>query len=309
MNDTGSFENMYLILLIFVVSFFSFVLSIITLCYLKYVRKHRQASSFSIINLLFINIIQALITLPCFALKYSTENYRKTFRDPFLFTYLVTTHACSFSLLLMSADRVISLRKPLIYTKIITKKFVLVSILLIWLILVVIDSIPFFNETAQNSLYYYNPSSIWTIAVIVLFTLIPVILLICCWLYIVQVALHHHRKLSRWCQGTSKRRVRASKVTVSLITVYVLCFGPSSFYYTLEHACPRQCFPTDFIGSSLDKDITFYLKLLSLLFMLLPPVILCWNKHFVNYLKVKLIPDQVHRKFSSRLSVVSKGKC
>lgn len=321
-NSVGQ-DSAFWISFILVVSIFSFFFSVLTLSYLKFIRNHRKASSYSFINLLCINIIQSTVTLPCFAMKNTSVHgrQRQYFRDIYLFTYLLLSHASTYSLLLMSLDRVVSLLKPLLYRKLMSKTNTMRILLLIWLLLITVDFLPFvrsLSDADADADHSYNPTSQWTITVVLCMNVVPMLVLIFCWVYIVRVAMHHYKKLYAATKSpatatatvtTGKnnkhylKRMKATRITMMLLSMYILCFGPSSLYHMLEHSCPVECFPPNFFRSADDKKITFYLKMLNFLFMLAPPLIFCGNKNFLNYLKAKVLHMKSHEDI--KMSVIT----
>lgn len=256
----------------------SFMLPVLALYFQVSVREYKHVSNIAGMNLLLVCLLQSLTTMPLLCLR--MLGYNQGVRDSFLFLYFLFQNATTFSLLLLSIDRVASLWKPLLYPAIMSRQNVTRALILCWILCVCFDIIPFVN--GRNTYFgHYLPGRYWNVAYHFLTNIVPFLVLLLCWMYIVRVTVRQNNKYQ-----VSKARLiklKAIKLTVTILTSYLLLYGPACFYYSLKAVCWETCFPSNYHGNRIDSELRFAFKFIALLFNLVNPVLMCWTKKFAVF--------------------------
>ena len=272
----------------------SITLSVVAIYFYISTKNYKKTSHISSFNLLLVCLLQSVTTLPLYGARYWGCD-QEGVRDAFLFMYFLTQNVITFSLLAMSLDRVASLWKPLLYTSIITKRRTVKSLIACWVICIGYDVIPFFNGySKKNITLYYIPEGYWSVVYHFLTNIVAFIMLLLCWIYIIHIAIYHHRKFhTQQADKANKNpniviKLKATKLTITIITSYLVLYGPACFYYSMKAICLDQCFPENYNNSKVDIELRFIWKFQALLFTPISILILCYKKRFFIFLKTKL---------------------
>lgn len=281
---------------IFLVTFniCSFVLSFVAVLFYVDIKEHKKTASFGVMSLLAVNMLQLTITLPCYIVReFPLDVETAAFmRDIFLFSYFVfTTHAATFSLLLLSVDRVVSLRKPLMYTSIMNARNITRAAVATGLVIVLNDLIPYIDPVKGFTHFTSRPA--WSIATHCIGGIIPFILLLTCWLYVIWVVIKQQKSLSQFTRQQQQQqqhricrrrsnliKLKVTQITLILLGSYLVLYFPATVYYSLE-----SVFPPEYKWSQTDHVLRFTFKLLPVLFTMVTPPVVCWRKKFCAFLK------------------------
>jgi len=257
----------------------SLVLSILALYFQITVREYKHASNIAAMNLLLVCLLQSLTTIPLFCLR--LLGYREGVRDAFLFVYFLFQNATTFSLLILSFDRVASLWKPLQYQAMVNRQIVTRALIFCWILCICLDVIPFVNGW---DLYigHYSPRKSWSLVYHFLTNIGTFFVLLLCWVYIVRVAVLQNSKISNQSK-VRLVRLKAIRLTIIILTSYILLYGPACFYYSLKAICVETCFPTNYNDSRTDVELRFTFKFIALLFNLISPLLICWTKQIILF--------------------------
>lgn len=264
-------------------------LNVFTLFLLIKLKEYQHVSCYATINIVIVNILQALITIPSFgALQFDISNEANAVMcDIFSFTYFVFMHSVIFSLLLTTFEHVVSIAKPLKYRYIMRSEYILKYIFASWVFIILFDVIPFFNQTDYLRCHYI-PRKQWSDTAHIVMSSIPMLVIVICWIYIIQVSLKQHRKLypESVKRNAASIKVKTTKSTILIVSVYLLCYGTDSLYNMMYILCYTSCFPTDFEESHIHSSIRFASEVLILVFSFVTPIIFCCRKKlFREYAK------------------------
>lgn len=236
-----------------------------------------QHSVYAIANLLSIHLLQGLFVIPAYIVK-RFEIKQKSISGPvcdwFRLSYMITNYAACLTLLLMTADRLCAIKWPLVYRANATTSKIAVAIAGIWMYVIALCVIPFFNDGPSRSGCHYRPSKEWSIAMLSVNTFLPMILIICFYVVIFVTA-----RYSRHCATIENQTlvaIRIAKISAAVISTFLLCWGPSFVYYFLMSVCPT-CFSSSYNNSTTEKTMTFLMKFLTFLDGVFAPVIYCLN--------------------------------
>lgn len=273
----------------------SMVLASLAICFYISTKDYKKSSHIGSFNLLTVCMIQSLTTLPLYGTRFLVTQ-QDGVRDAFLFMYFLTQNGITFSLLIMSMDRVVSLWKPLLYQTLMCKSNTLKFLLACWIFCIIYDVIPFIHDCNKDVLHY-KPNAYWSVAYHFMTNIISFFALLACWLYIVHIAIYHHRKYSKHQAGkanansSSKTQIiklKATRLTITILASYFVLYGPACFYYSLKAICLEKCFPENYNNTVLDVELRFIWKYQALLFTPVSTLILCWKKRFFTFVKEKI---------------------
>ena len=119
--------------------------------------------------------IQAMIAAPLYLYKRIDHHQRLWVCDAYRMPYFLCSHMMKISLLIISFDRMVTIKYPFKHKKIFTKLNMLTINIVSWVIIIVVDSMPFYigNNAVLNELCSYIPTKIWSVTVILLFNILP----------------------------------------------------------------------------------------------------------------------------------------
>ena len=165
-----------------------------------------------------------------------------------------------------------------------------------WFDALVVSSLPFFwRKGTEDEPCIYDPTREWSLMVIVTNVFTPFLIMLFCHVYTVSYALRYSRKrkLELLAKGNnptspqydwqpakdgrdknSLKRERDITRTLGLVVgVFVICWGPSTFYYFIQMVCPR-CFTPAFKG--IKPIFNAVVKLMTFLNSCMNPLIYYW---------------------------------
>lgn len=233
-------------------------------------------------NLLVVCLLQSVTAIPLYTVRL-VGTYDGV-RDAFLFAYFLTQNAITFSLLIMSIDRVISLWRPLLYPVIMNKKNTIRSIIVCWIVCIVYNSIPFYTGHRYH-VWHYETTPSWSIIYHFVTNILTFFVLLACWIYIIHIAIYHHQKFKTPSNEKANLiKLKATKMTIVILASYMIVYGPACFYYSLKAICLTTCFPPNFHDSHIDLQLRFWFKYATLSFAPICPIIICWRRKFKTFL-------------------------
>ena len=123
--------------------------------------------------------IQAMIAAPLYLYKRIDHHQRLWVCDTYRMPYFLCSHIMKISLLIISFDRMITIKYPFKHKKIFTKLNMLMINFASWVIIIIVDSIPFYigNNIALKEQCSYIPTKTWSVTVILLFNILPFLLI------------------------------------------------------------------------------------------------------------------------------------
>lgn len=262
----------------------------------------------SIFSLAIADLLAGIVAMPSYILK------KFSFGDPmdiivcdvFRFSYFLTGYASVLSLAVISMERLLAVKTPLRSTTFITHRRVIMGLLIAWFDALVISSLPFVPWDSSDSYKEcnYNPTSWWSIMVIIANVIFPFLVIVTCYTYLYLIAKTHIKKIlsdrSSLDHRTSKmpkqRNERRATMTIFIVIgVFVASWFPSCFYYFLQKTCP-QCFSESF-RSKHQSIFNALVKILTFTSSFANPLIYCWrSKHFRN--AFRKILSNISRRFA-----------
>ena len=166
-------ESSYLIILPLCVTTVSF--DLFTLFMLLSSKKLRVLSNYPIISFMFSSLLQDLLAMPLYLYRYV---HTKFVDDHFWvcatyrFAYFYSGHTVKMNLLVVSFDRLFSIKFPMVYKKVVNKRNILATLLSIWIFIAIVDIVPFYMRKPSVECGYV-PTFAWGLTVITLFNTIP----------------------------------------------------------------------------------------------------------------------------------------
>ena len=176
--------------------------------------------------------------------------------DIFRFTYFFTEYASVSSLVLVSVERMIALKHPL---RSVHPNFgykIIFFLFLAWLDALIVALLPFIPwESESGEPCSYRPTKWWSLLVIHKNVMVPLLVVIICYIYIYKVAISHVKtirmenspgantksRLQQW-----KQRRKATTTLFIVVGVFMMCWLPSTIYYYVQNVC-EHCFDS-FVG-------------------------------------------------------------
>lgn len=208
------------------------------------------------------------------------------------FSYFVTEYASVLSLTIISVDRSLAIIRPLTYKTTVTSRRMKAALAVAWFDACLVASLPFFWHKPRDGCSF-QPTREWSIMVILINVFLPFVIIFVSQACVYAVAVKHsisikmQRDVAAQAsarRGSTPRTVawvieRKATVTLSIVVgLFVLCWGPSSFYYFLKAVDPDH-----FSGTFGRRQGMFnaIVKLLTFANSCFNPVIYAWmNKDF-----------------------------
>ena len=268
----------------------------------------KRPSTYLILNLLTVHLLQGLIVFPLYVgKKFKVENFRwaQMFCDGFRFTYMVTFYAAILGVLLIAIDRLLATWFVMKYKEIVTKRRCIITIIIFWMYIIALCIIPFkkseseidtqtidTNNTKSNATVYrstclYNQTKIWTILMLMINCALPYILVVLCY----QIVIYKIKKIGNKSHPTQNtkgsngskiltkdisKHKDITKLSITITLTYAIFWSPSVIYYILLSLCPTTCFVDNYNESSAERYIGFLAKFLPFLDALAAPLIYCF---------------------------------
>ena len=164
-----------------------------------------------------------------------------------------------------------------------------------WLCATTVSVLPFFwRRGTEDEPCIYDPTREWTLMAITANVFIPFLIMLFCHVYTVSCALRLLRKKKvetgkennpassqyEWQSASEKRDKKSPKrerdITRTLglvVGAFVICWGPSTFYYFLQKVCPH-CFKPAF--KPIKPIFNAVVKLMTFLNSCVNPLIYYW---------------------------------
>ena len=117
-------------------------------------KKLRRPFNYPTISVLLGATLQSLLTTPAYALKQLDERIPH-YPEPWIcdlarFPYLLCGHILKISFMAVSFDRLFAVKYPYQYKSFIKKRRYIISIILTWVIVIFIDTLPFFPNDGSK---------------------------------------------------------------------------------------------------------------------------------------------------------------
>ena len=166
------------------VCFLATTINILTIIVILRSKTLSRPGNYPIISILLGSAIQASLTVPAYTLKrlYHGDHHHiiqlRWICDLYRFSYFICGHQLKVSLFLVSCDRLVAIQFPYRYKEIVTKTVSLIVLSVSWLLVVIIDIIPFspFGKERDAEGCTFIPQHSWSIFVILVFN----VLVFCC---------------------------------------------------------------------------------------------------------------------------------
>ncbi|XP_066915390.1 D(1A) dopamine receptor-like [Clytia hemisphaerica] len=298
---------MYSITILIALFFTSFnILTLLVIASSPTLRKRH--SSLPTMSFLVASALQGLIPAPLYVYRKlaAPDNYPGWACDLYRFPYLFCGHIMQMSILLVSLDRMIAIKFPFRYESKSVRKTMILAILVLWIVTLAVDIVPFLNgirDVKEDCLF--NPTRFWGLSVIVFYNMLPFVMVLVnysiIWCVAVKFASDDRQRQdsireSNRCSeetafvkhktsyGAMKANVtktlsnlrfyleiKATKTSLILICVYLICWGPLSAFYILDHFC-NGCYSE----GNKNKNIRAVIKLINFSSSLLVPLFYCW---------------------------------
>ena len=300
----------------------AFLVLILNLFCISIVLRNKQLrqkpSTVLIANLLSMHVIQAVATMPFYALKRLPETNSRFVCTGFRFFYLLTFYLACFCVLLISLDRLLAFTLKTRYRTTVTCKRVKIALAVVWLYTVGLCGIPFGYPTTKCS---YNPPPNWVIFMLIVNCFIPCVAIAAIYTYIALKLRQFDVLRNRSASTTSttdtdstveqtptktaansavvsaktkkanqqkrpktptlsKANRRITRNTMIIVASYGIAWLPSIFYFGVQTLFP-EAFAPSYWDSELDQYISFFLKYIKFVEGVTSPILYCYlNTYF-----------------------------
>ena len=274
----------------------------------------RKPAHLAISALVIAHLAQGLFVIPSYAVKRADFihdiHHKGILCDVFRFSYLVTNYCICLSLLVITIDRVLASRFPFRYRHKVTYRRMMGVMGVVWIYVLLMCQIPFVPKDGHHKPgCKYKPQKEWVMTMLFGHTLLPFILILCSYIYIFkktsifsqqQEPVMSSNKSTKFDIASSRRRSsgmnqqRTFKTCFIIVICYVLCWGPSLFYYVLTNIC-KPCFPKDYKDSYTEEIVGFVMKVLTFLDGILAPII-----YLANNASFKVSVELVKKRISGQ---------
>ena len=268
-------------------------------CLALYRQPHiRKVTYYPILSLAFADLLCGAIAMPAYiAKKHVVGGWKEgVVCDIFRFSYFFTEYASVVSLTAISLERFISVKMPVKHRMWLTKRKMTAALVVSWFDAAIVSVLPFFwQKKDEKEPCRYNPTKEWSMMVILVNVFFPFLIMLCCHVFTVSYALRvsrrarkpkavdeametvlgasRHTSLERKDAIAAKRERDVTCTLGMVVGAFVICWGPSSFYYFIGMVCP-QCFGPSF--KQVKQIFNAVVKLLTFANSCLNPLIYCW---------------------------------
>lgn len=266
----------------------------------------RKPSTVFIVNLLVLQLIQGLFVLPLYIAQqanFQDDHWKIRICNGFRFSYTITFFGTCLGILLTSIDRFFAVYWIASYRFRLTRPRVMTILLMKWMYVVILCSLPLFNTSPhENDIVLscqsyaievacdYHPSKLWSIIMLLVNTALPYIIIVAVYIYVIRTVKFFekraHQKPSKYFEvplrnqgGVIKlkkkdiaKHKKITKLAIILCLVYAFLWMPSVAYYAVTHVCP-DCFQA---FSCRSDYVKFFITFVAFLNGIAVPVVYCF---------------------------------
>jgi len=295
------------------------IINVLTLLIICKHRRLRRPSNYPIVSFVVTGIIQGAVVVPVYCVKrLDLSSSPDWICDLFRFPYFLCGHLSSLSVMFVALERFASIQFTFKYSAVASKRNMLLIIGATWGIFIAIDIVPFINGAKQGKKCTYVPSNSWSVTVLVLTIVVPMVLIVFSYTWIWKKAVRHAERIqiasvrSTSSKGTrlkSRMEMKATRTTLLLVGIFFLTWAPLGIYYLVENICDA-CI-TNSVSLHMQEDFKFWVKVISFTSCIFSPLVYCWRtREFQDEVKSSLRKRNMKApaiaiRFAQRLS---KGK-
>ena len=282
-------ETSYLIILPLCVTTVTF--DLFTLSMLLSSKRLRKLSNFPIISFMLSALIQDLLAMPLYLYRYIHTKFVDDYFwvcATYRFAYFYSGHTMKMNLLVVSFDRLFSIKFPLVYDKVVNKRNLLVILLCIWVLVACVDIIPFYMKQSENSECGYMPTHEWSLTVITMFNTIPFFVIVINYYIVWRIAFRkglHDRRLRDSVNSFTEHHLDREQIRSSSVDDYLNELHEHDIgKYEINAMMPKKKPLTKTASRTSAFQFAIELKAtrLSLAFML--TYLICWGPMAIFYL-------------------------
>ena len=268
------------------IAFSIVVINLLTLSTISTSPQLLKPGNYPIISFLVTALVQGFFVVPAYCIKQLRLDFTSTWIcDAFRFPHFVCSHLLTLNLVIVCVDRIIAIKLPLRYEAIVTRNNMLAAIGAETIAVVIIDSLPFANSNTDDGCFY-TPWTSWSISVIVITVLFPIVFLTLTYAWIWLIAFRVADDTSICDERTSLKKkisakvakileLRATKTASLLVGVFIICWGPGAVYYLVENLC-GHCI-TVLFNKKAKEIVSLSVKLVSFTSSIISPLVYCWR--------------------------------
>ena len=227
------------------------------------------------------DLLAGAFAMPAYLIKKSPlelGSFEGVICDTFRFSYFISGYASIVSLTVISIERMVAVRFPLKYHSIISSRRLRLSLLVAWIDVLLVSSIPFIPlEGGRGGNCHYRPVGWWSLMVINCNVFAPFLFILICYVDIYSTVRRQIRKIrneNNISNLVRHRRETKGTMTVTIVLgLFIVSWFPSCLYYFLREICP-QCFPSRFTNEGIFNSLV---KLLTFAGSFWNPLIYCWR--------------------------------
>ena len=283
-----------ILLVLSLVGISTIAINITTLWVIYKCSRLQRPSNYPIISFLITGIIQGAIVVPVYCVKrLELPSSPDWVCDLFRFPYFLCGHMTALSILLVALERFAAIQFTFKYNEIVNKRNSLMVTGAMWVAFVIIDTLPFINGAKLGKACSYVPWSEWSVAVLVLTIVIPMIIIASSYAWIWKQAVKHAERIqsssgrsdaSKRMRFKSRMEFKATRTTLLLIGIFFVTWAPIGIYYLVENIC-NECI-TNSVSKHMQDDFKFWVKVISFTSCILSPLAYCWRtREFQEELK------------------------
>lgn len=267
------------------------------------VRDVRKPTRLVLMSLLTAHLLQGLVVAPTFAVERTSLHRAKGLCEIFQFSFSFTNYICTLSVLIITVERYLGVRFPFRLKEWITQQRMRTTLSILWVYMFLLCLIPFVKQV--NSHCSYTPQKEWILAMDLMHTLLPLIIICFCYIGIFKIMVFSvkthkqrncHQTTGRDWRRSYRRRKKRCKMTLIIVGMYLVTWLPCLIYDLLLTICTLDCFPNGYFkpytyydGSLKMEIVGFVFRMFTLLDGLISPLVYCSTHvhYYTMFVKIR----------------------
>lgn len=273
------------ILVLAVVGISTIIINSATLWIVFTSQRLRKPAYYPIVSFVITGILEGAIVVPVYCIKrLELPDSPNWVCDLFRFPYFLCGHMLTLSILLVAIERVVAIKFTFRHRSLTRQSTMFAILSCLWLVFITIDILPFVHGAKQNKSCKYVPWREWSVAVLLLTIVLPMIIIVASYAWIWRQAVKHAERIQassakQSCSQTKRFKyrieLRATRTTLLLVGIFFITWAPIGIYYLVENVC-NDCVAKS-MSPAAQENFRIWVKIISFTTCIFSPLAYCWR--------------------------------